>query len=98
AENCSTGEQKAFLISLILAVFRIYQRSRSGTPVLLLDDLMVHLDENRRRNLAKELTSLNVQTFFTGTDINFFKDILPLSQVYHVEKSLCTAVKFSEIL
>jgi DNA replication and repair protein RecF len=93
AENCSTGEQKAFLISLILAVFRIYQRSRSGIPVLLLDDLMVHLDKKRRQNLAEELICLNVQTFFTGTDINFFQDILAVSQVYQVEKSICTLQK-----
>jgi DNA replication and repair protein RecF len=96
AENCSTGEQKAFLISLILAVFRIYQRSRSGIPILLLDDLMVHLDENRRQKLAEELKCLNVQTFFTGTDINFFRDILSVSQVYQVEKSICTLQKINE--
>ncbi|GHT91098.1 DNA replication and repair protein RecF [Alphaproteobacteria bacterium] len=90
AENCSTGEQKAFLISLVLAVFRIYKRTRTGIPILLLDDLMVHLDEKRRRDLATELTELNVQTFFTGTDRHFFKDILPISQVYHVEKSICS--------
>jgi DNA replication and repair protein RecF len=96
AENCSTGEQKAFLISLILAVVRIYKKNRNGTPILLLDDLMVHLDKNRRRSLTKELISLDVQTFFTGTDISFFEDIADFAQIYHVKNSICSLdqVKF----
>jgi DNA replication and repair protein RecF len=91
AEQCSTGEQKAFLISLILAALRIYRETRSGIPVLLLDDLMVHLDETHRKKLAEELASLNVQTFFTGTDPYLFEDLKGLSQIYRVEKSICTA-------
>jgi DNA replication and repair protein RecF len=90
AEQCSTGEQKAFLISLILAALRIYQKSRSGIPVLLLDDLMVHLDRINRKNLIHELVSINAQTFFTGTDINLFDDLLGTAQIYQVKKSICT--------
>ncbi len=93
AENCSTGEQKAFLISLILAVTRIYQKTKRGSPVLLLDDLMVHLDETRRKNLVDELIDINVSTFFTGTEISLFKDISDKAQIYHVENSICTKVK-----
>jgi len=89
AEICSTGEQKAFLISLILAVMRIYQQTRSGIPILLLDDLMMHLDINRRNHLINELISLNVQTFFTGTDLSFFDGILDIAQVYYVKDSIC---------
>jgi DNA replication and repair protein RecF len=90
AEQCSTGEQKAFLISLILAALRIYQKSRPGIPVLLLDDLMVHLDKVSRKNLIRELLSINVQTFFTGTDKNLFDDLLGMAQIYQVKKSICT--------
>lgn len=89
AENCSTGEQKAFLISLILAVVRIYQQTRAGIPILLLDDLMMHLDKNRRAHLIDELISLNVQTFFTGTDLSFFENITDISQIYYVKNSIC---------
>ncbi len=90
AENCSTGEQKAFLISLILASVRIYQKKRLGVPILLLDDLMVHLDSNRRESLIDELISLNIQTFFTGTDISFFQKITDIAQIYHVKNSICS--------
>jgi DNA replication and repair protein RecF len=89
SENCSTGEQKAFLISLILAVLRIYQQTRAGIPILLLDDLMMHLDVNRRSHLINELISLNVQTFFTGTDASFFDGISDIAQVYYVKDSIC---------
>jgi DNA replication and repair protein RecF len=91
AEQCSTGEQKAFLISLILAAVRIYREFRSGIPVLLLDDLMVHLDKRHRKKLIDELLLLNVQTFFTGTDTYLFEELSGLSQMYRVEKSICTA-------
>jgi DNA replication and repair protein RecF len=89
AENCSTGEQKAFLISLVLAVVRIYQKKRAGMPILLLDDLMVHLDKNRRSSLIQELIALNVQTFFTGTDLLLFEDITNAAQIYNVKNSIC---------
>ncbi|MBE6447107.1 MAG: hypothetical protein E7015_01290 [Alphaproteobacteria bacterium] len=92
AENCSTGEQKAFLISLILAVTRIYQQSKRGIPVLLLDDLMVHLDSIRRQTLTNELLDLNVQTFFTGTEIELFESINKEAQLYHVEQSICSEI------
>ncbi|MDR2781932.1 MAG: AAA family ATPase [Holosporaceae bacterium] len=92
AEKCSTGEQKAFLISIILAALRIYQTTRTGIPVLLLDDLMMHLDKSRRKSLVTELVSLNVQTFFTGTDQYLFEDLYGETQIYHVKKSICTAI------
>jgi DNA replication and repair protein RecF len=66
--------------------------NRSGTPVLLLDDLMAHLDKKRRKNLVNELIKLNVQTFFTGTDLQFFEDILDKAQIYQVEKSICSLI------
>jgi DNA replication and repair protein RecF len=92
AGQCSTGEQKAFLISLILAAVRIYGRTRSGIPVLLLDDLMVHLDDSRRKKLADELLSMDVQTFLTGTDAYLFGALSGASQMYRVERSICTEV------
>lgn len=96
AENCSTGEQKAFLISLVLAVARIYQESRQGVPVLLLDDLMMHLDTNRRKMLAKELLELNVQTFLTGTEPYLFEDLKNIAQIFYVENSICSEMQSLE--
>lgn len=90
AANCSTGEQKAFLISLILSVVRIYKARRNSIPILLLDDLMMHLDKNRRRSLIDELRSLNIQCFFTGTDISLFSDIADTAQIYQVKNSICS--------
>lgn len=90
AENCSTGEQKAFLISLILAVVRIYKTRRNGTPILLLDDLMMHLDKNRRKTLINELKTLNVQSFFTGTDLSLFSDVSNIAQIYQIKNSICS--------
>ncbi len=92
AENCSTGEQKAFLISLVLAVARIYQQSRRGVPVLLLDDLMMHLDKMRRKALIDELSVLNIQTFFTGTELYLFEDLKNIMQTFHVENSICSEI------
>jgi DNA replication and repair protein RecF len=92
SEQCSTGEQKAFLISIILAALRIYQKMHARVPVLLLDDLMMYLDKFRRKNLVDELISMNVQTFFTGTDRNLFEDLTNNAQIYHVQKSICTAI------
>lgn len=93
AENCSTGEQKAFLISLVLAVARIYQQSKRGVPVLLLDDLMMHLDKVRRKTLIDELSELNIQTFFTGTELYLFEDLKNTAQIFHVENSICNEVR-----
>lgn len=92
AENCSTGEQKAFLISLVLAVARIYQETRKGIPVLLLDDLMMHLDKIRRKTLTDELLELNIQTFFTGTEQYLFEDLDGIAQIFHVESSICSEI------
>ncbi|MDR1561149.1 MAG: AAA family ATPase [Holosporaceae bacterium] len=90
AENCSTGEQKAFLVSLILAVVRIYKNSRAGIPILLLDDLFVYLDEKRRQILTNELIAIGVQTFLTGTERNLFSGFSQIAQTFLIEKSICT--------
>jgi DNA replication and repair protein RecF len=96
AAHCSTGEQKAFIISLILCAVRIYQKNRCGIPILLLDDLMVHLDKSRRNSLIKELISLDVQTFFTGTDAFLFEDMANLAQIYHLKDSICCVKQFCD--
>lgn len=70
AENCSTGEQKALLIGLILAQARAQADKR---PFLLLDEVAAHLDEHRRAALIEELLELGTQVFMTGTDASLFE-------------------------
>jgi len=69
AENCSTGEQKALLLGLVLAHARSHP---VRVPILLLDEVAAHLDAIRREALAEELAALNGQAFLTGTDRSLF--------------------------
>lgn len=72
AALCSTGEQKALLIGLILAHARLTAELSGMAPVLLLDEIAAHLDERRRAALFEILDALNGQTFMTGTDAGLF--------------------------
>jgi DNA replication and repair protein RecF len=81
AALCSTGEQKALLIGLILAHARA-QVTRS--PILLLDEVAAHLDATRRAALAEELIDLGLQVFMTGTDASLFDDFGERAQWFEV--------------
>ena len=71
---CSTGEQKALLISLVLAAANL--QARVERPFfLLLDEVVAHLDEGRRYELFEELKALNAHIWMTGTDITLFKGV-----------------------
>ncbi|MCA1939482.1 MAG: DNA replication and repair protein RecF, partial [Caenispirillum bisanense] len=72
AEQCSTGEQKAVLISLVLAQARIQAAARGMAPLLLLDEVAAHLDDARRRALFDQLAALGAQSWLTGTDHALF--------------------------
>ena len=78
---CSTGEQKALLIGLVLAHARA-QVTRS--PILLLDEVAAHLDETRRAALADELVDLGLQVFMTGTDAALFTHFGARAQWFEV--------------
>lgn len=69
ARLCSTGEQKALLISIILSSIESILKSTEFLPILLLDELFVHLDEERRIQLSDYITSTKLQTLITTTDI-----------------------------
>ena len=81
AALCSTGEQKALLIGLILAQARALA---DKAPILLLDEVAAHLDSVRRAALAEELLDLKLQVFMTGTDESLFSDFGNRAQVMHV--------------
>jgi DNA replication and repair protein RecF len=72
ADQCSTGEQKALLISLILANARALAQDIGHAPVLLLDEVAAHLDEPRRAALYDEICSLGAQAIMTGTEAALF--------------------------
>ena len=73
ARDCSTGEQKALLISIMLADARTLSRAREGlAPILLLDEIAAHLDSVRRAALFEEIHSLSAQAWMTGTDLSLF--------------------------
>lgn len=80
AEYCSTGEQKALLLSLMLATARAKSRWQGAVPLLLLDEVVAHLDEYRRAELAEEIKTLGVQAWMTGTDAALFKDFMEFAQ------------------
>ncbi len=85
AELCSTGEQKALLISLVLAQARLLSHLRGSPPILLLDDIMAHLDEARRAALSRQLLDLNAQSWLSGTDAAFFAGFGRNVQFFHVD-------------
>ena len=75
AANCSTGEQKALLISLILANARALADHSGTGPVLLLDEVAAHLDAARRAALYDEVCALGAQAFMTGTGPELFAEL-----------------------
>jgi DNA replication and repair protein RecF len=72
AARCSTGEQKALLVGLILAHARLVANLTDHAPVLLLDEIAAHLDEGRRAALFDLVDALGGQAFMTGTDKGMF--------------------------
>ena len=72
ASACSTGEQKALLVGLILAQAHSVAEKRGAVPLLLLDEVTAHLDRHRRGALADILAALGGQSWITGTDREMF--------------------------
>ncbi|TAG16753.1 MAG: DNA replication and repair protein RecF, partial [Rhodobacterales bacterium] len=80
ADQCSTGEQKALLISLILANTRALAQDLGRAPILLLDEVAAHLDATRRAALYDEICALGAQAIMTGTDADLFDALGPRGQ------------------
>ena len=74
ADLCSTGEQKALLLSIILAEMRAQMAEQGRCPVLLLDEVAAHLDSRRRHTLFEILLTRPAQVFMTTTDSEIFAD------------------------
>ena len=75
ASLCSTGEQKALLLSIVLAHADLVAENRGMRPILLLDEVAAHLDPSRRRALFERLAEAGGQVWMTGTERSLFTDI-----------------------
>jgi DNA replication and repair protein RecF len=84
AADASTGEQKALLIGLILAHAQLIAEMSGFAPLLLLDEVVAHLDPARRAALYGELEALGAQVWMTGADPAAFAEIEPRAQVFEV--------------
>jgi DNA replication and repair protein RecF len=77
---CSTGEQKALLIGLVLAQARLIKKVSEGVaPLVLLDEVAAHLDIERRLALFTAIANLDAQVWMTGTDIDIFDPLRGLT-------------------
>ena len=84
ADQCSTGEQKALLISLILANARALAADLGAAPILLLDEVAAHLDQHRRAALYDEIFALGTQAMMTGTEGGLFDSLGSRGQYFSV--------------
>jgi DNA replication and repair protein RecF len=84
AADASTGEQKALLIGLVLAQARLIAEMSGSTPVLLLDEVVAHLDPARRAALHDELSALGAQVWMTGADPALFAEFVDKAAVVEV--------------
>ncbi|MSO92011.1 MAG: DNA replication/repair protein RecF [Rhodospirillales bacterium] len=87
AGTCSTGEQKALLIALVLANARAQREANGIPPILLLDEVASHLDRAAREALFEEIVGLGVQAWLTGTESNIFQALAGRSQLFEIEDS-----------
>jgi DNA replication and repair protein RecF len=90
AADSSTGEQKALLIRLVLAHAGLIGDMSGFSPVLLLDEVIAHLDPTRRRALYDWLEQLNAQVWMTGADPAAFADIAGRSEVFEISPGRAT--------
>ncbi|MEQ8396288.1 DNA replication/repair protein RecF [Thalassobaculum sp.] len=84
AERCSTGEQKALLVGIVLAHARLQAIDEGASPILLLDEVAAHLDDRRRTALFEAVLALGGQAWLTGTDRGVFAPIADRAQIVEV--------------
>lgn len=82
AKFCSTGEQKSILIAITFARVKIFSLLNLPSAILLLDEIVSHLDNTKRKELLLEIANLDCQSFLTATNQDFFSDL------FHFEKKI----------
>lgn len=88
---CSTGEQKALVVGIVMANARIQARLRHAAPLLLMDEVAAHFDEAHRRALFAEIDALGVQAWMTGTDSMLFAPFGERAQFFRVAAATVAA-------
>ena len=91
AALCSTGEQKALLIAIVLAHARLKAQATGAPPALLLDEVAAHLDATRRGALYAALVALGAQAWLTGTEPALFAGLAGAAQFFTVADATITA-------
>lgn len=84
AALCSTGEQKALLLSIVLAHALMMQAEKGFVPIILLDEVAAHLDASRRAQMFSLLRALKGQIWLTGTDENIFSSLGEAAKFFRV--------------
>ena len=90
AAQCSTGEQKALLLGIVLANARLLTAERGMPPILLLDEVAAHLDGGRRAALFDAVLDLGTQAWMTGTDASLFAPLADRAQGFRVMDATVT--------
>ena len=80
AKFCSTGEQKSILITITFARIKVFSLLNLASPILLLDEIVSHLDNQKRLDLLQEILKLSCQSFLTATSNDFFSYLYRFEQ------------------
>ncbi len=92
ANQCSTGEQKSLLIGLILTHLNLVADRSNRYPILLLDEVVAHLDQLRRAALFEQIIETKAQVFMTGTEADLFSGIKDFSEIFSVGMGRLTKI------
>jgi DNA replication and repair protein RecF len=85
ARDCSTGEQKALLVSIVLAdAWELARQGDGRPPLLLLDEIAAHLDARRRVALFEEILALGAQAWMTGTELSQFESLSRNADIFTI--------------
>lgn len=87
AELCSTGEQKSLLISIILAQAKCQTLHKGYSPILLLDEVVAHLDDEKREALLQKIKELGAQAWITTTDPELFMSLKGYAQFLKIDNN-----------
>lgn len=93
ASLCSTGEQKTLLISITLAASELQSIRKQTVPLLLLDEVVAHLDKKRRIALFEKLLGLKIQAWLTGTEKQFFMGLEDFAHFVRVEEGTIAEIQ-----
>lgn len=87
ADLCSTGEQKSLLISIILAQSKCQSLYKGFAPIMLLDEVVAHLDDLKREALISKIQELNVQAWITSTNADLFDSLRGEARFLRIENN-----------